>query len=108
MTRVEDVSEQNLGYDIVVTHGDGTKLLVEVKSVGSLGDTIAVTNNEYSTAVHEGDQYCIAVAEQGHDSISVCLIVDPTKTLRFQKRVTRWEWICNEYSGQRIDSPLWD
>lgn len=106
VVRVDDVSEQNLGYDIVATHVDGARMFIEVKSVGSLGDTIAVTNNEYSTAIQEGDQYCLAVAEQSSDSIAVCLVMNPGRSLRFQKRVTRWEWICNEYSGQRIDSPL--
>jgi len=106
VVRVDDVSEQNLGYDIIATYADGSRMFIEVKSVGSLGDTIAVTNNEYSTAIQEGDQYCLAVAEQSRDSIAVCLVMNPGKSLRFQKRVTRWEWICNEYSGQRIDSPL--
>ncbi|MBW2674053.1 MAG: DUF3883 domain-containing protein [Deltaproteobacteria bacterium] len=104
--RVDDVSEQNLGYDIVATYLDGSKMFVEVKSVGSLGDTISVTNNEYSTAVQEGDRYCLAIAEQNSDSIVVCLVMNPSKSLRFQKRVTRWEWICNEYSGQKVESPL--
>ncbi|MGV8083638.1 MAG: DUF3883 domain-containing protein [Coriobacteriia bacterium] len=106
VVRVDDVSEQNLGYDIAATYLDGTKMFVEVKSVGSLGDTISVTNNEYSTAVQAGDQYCLAIAEQSTDSIAVCLVMNPCRSLRFQKRVTRWEWICNEYSGQRIESPL--
>ena len=106
VVRVDDVSEQNLGYDVVATYLDGSKMFVEVKSVGSLGDTISVTNNEYSTAVQAGDQYCLAIAEQSSDSIAVCLVMNPSKSLRFQKRVTRWEWICNEYAGQRIDSPL--
>lgn len=106
VVRVDDVSEQNLGYDIVATYLDGSKMFIEVKSVNSLGETISVTNNEYSTAVQEGDQYCLAVAEQSRDSIAVCLVMNPGKTLSFQKRATQWAWICNEYSGQRIESAL--
>jgi hypothetical protein len=104
--RVEDVSVQNLGYDLVVTHDDGSKLFVEVKSVSRLGDSISITNNEYSTAVQEGSRYCLAIAEQSGDTISICLVMNPTDALRLQKRVTRWEWVCDEYTGELLDHEL--
>ena len=34
------------------------------------------------------------------------LIQNPNKKLSLFKRVTRWEWVCNEYSGTLIDTDL--
>lgn len=105
---VEDVSKQNLGYDLEAILKDGSSRYYEVKSVSSLGDLISITNNEYSTAVHFKDSYYLAVACQNNKTIEVCFVKDPIHTLTLSKRVTRWEWICDEYQGEVISSDMLD
>lgn len=96
--KVIDVSKSNLGYDLEVQRLDRTEY-VEVKSVDKLGSTISLTNNEYSTAHELKDSYILAIVKQTNDGLEVCYIKNPIDTLQLTKRVTRWEWICDNYSG---------
>ncbi len=97
--KVIDVSKSNLGYDLEVHKFDGIEY-VEVKSVDKLGSTISLTNNEYSTANELKDKYIIAIVRQTKEGLDVCYITNPIAALDLTKRVTRWEWICDEYSGE--------
>ena len=103
---VEDVSEKNLGYDIKVKNKDGTEYYYEVKSVNYLGDTISITNNEYSTADDYGNCYFLAIAQQSEKEMKVCFICNPLKKLNLSKRVVRWEWIANSYEGVVVEAKL--
>ncbi|MDE6691494.1 MAG: DUF3883 domain-containing protein, partial [Clostridia bacterium] len=102
VSTVRDVSEQNLGYDLEVVLDNGERQFIEVKSVNSLGDSISITNNEYSTANQYQKQFYLAITCQTDDSIEICLINDPIYTLSLTKRVVRWEWVCNQYKGEVI------
>lgn len=95
-----DVSKQNVGYDIELILNDNTKKFVEVKSVNNLGDSFTITNNEYSTANDLGENFIVAVVNQTEDEINVCYINNPIEKLNLQKRVTRWEWSCESYTGE--------
>jgi hypothetical protein len=77
---------------------------IEVKSVTNLGDSFSMTNNEYSTSVEYGDNYYLGIVEQNLDGLKICFIQNPIKTITLLKRVTRWEWVCNEYSGILINT----
>lgn len=105
--KVEDVSKSNLGYDIEVQWANRTDY-IEVKSVDRLGDSVTLTSNEYSTASDFGEFYALAIVEQDNETINMCLIYDPIRRLSFFKRVTRWEWVCNEYSGKLVKTRLAD
>jgi hypothetical protein len=100
--KVIDVSKSNLGYDLEVYRGSNIEY-VEIKSVESIGATISMTNNEYSTANELKKRYVLAIAKQTQEGIEVCFIKDPLNQLNLTKRVTRWEWICDEYSGVIIN-----
>ena len=102
VSSVKDVSKQNIGYDLEATFLDGSRRFYEVKSVDNLGDEISFTNNEYSTCVSLKAHYYLAIATQSSTGIQICFIKNPVDTLRFEKRVTRWEWMCNEYSGEVV------
>lgn len=99
---VTDVASQNLGYDLEAVLNDGSRRYYEVKSVNSLGDLISITNNEYSTATQHKENYYLAITCQTDTNIEICFVKNPTKSLSLSKRVTRWEWICNEYEGEVV------
>ncbi|MGE7851357.1 DUF3883 domain-containing protein [Bacillus paramycoides] len=99
--KVEDVSKSNLGYDLEVHTNQGIKYL-EVKSVENMGASFSITNNEYSTANELGAQFILAIVRQDDKVMEVCFIEDPVNTLNLIKRVTRWEWVCDEYSGNLV------
>ncbi|MDR3597058.1 sacsin N-terminal ATP-binding-like domain-containing protein [Clostridium sp.] len=96
--KVIDVSKSNLGYDLEV-HRDNCVEYVEVKSIENTGAAISLTNNEYSTANEYKNHYILAIVKQSVESLEVCFIKNPIETLNLIKRVTRWEWICDNYSG---------
>lgn len=103
---VKDVSEQNIGYDLEAVLNDGSRRYYEVKSVDRLGDMISFSNNEYSTCVAMNKQYYLAIATQTNDEITICFVKNPVESLHFDKRITRWEWICNEYNGEVINTSM--
>lgn len=102
VSSVKDVSKQNVGYDLEATMQDGTKRFYEVKSVDGFSDSFSITNNEYSTANTNKENYYLAIANATENSLEVCFIKNPIDSLKFIKRVTRWEWLCEEYSGETI------
>ena len=103
---VIDVSVQNMGYDLEAILKDGKKRYYEVKSVIDLGELISITNNEYSTASKYKNDYYLAIAKQSDLCIEICFIQNPINNLELSKRVTRWEWICDEYEGEVITIEL--
>jgi hypothetical protein len=103
VVKVTDVSKSNLGYDLEIQWADKIDF-IEVKSVTNLGDSFSMTNNEYSTSVEYGDNYYLGIVEQNLDGLKICFIQNPIKTITLLKRVTRWEWVCNEYSGILINT----
>lgn len=105
---VKDVASMNLGYDIEVTYTDGSQLFVEVKSVNDLGDAFTMTNNEYSLANFKPDTYAIAVATSNDFQLEICLIKNPVNVLNLERRIVRWEWVCNAYEGKHFVLPIDD
>ncbi len=100
---VIDVSKSNLGYDIEVHYNDNTIKYIEVKSVERLGSAISLTNNEYSTANELKEDYLLAIVNQTDNKMSVCYIKNPISVLSLIKRITRWEWICDDYDTTYLD-----
>ena len=103
VVKVTDVSKSNLGYDLEVQWKDKIDY-IEVKSVIKLGNSFSMTNNEYATATEYGDNYVLVIAEQSNDSMKMCIIYNPISKLTLFKRVTRWEWVCNEYNGSMLST----
>jgi Domain of unknown function (DUF3883) len=97
--KAKDVSKQNLGYDVVSVTPDNQERYIEVKSVRSRGDKISMTNNEYTAAHINGDNYFICIIYEESKDILFEYIQNPLKKLKLEKIVRQWEWICEEYEG---------
>ncbi len=95
-----DVASKNIGYDIEVTLKNGEHEYYEIKSVNRMGESFSMTNNEFSSAIQYKNKYKLAVVQQSKSEFEVCIITDPANSLILNKRVTRWEWCCNDYSGE--------
>ena len=94
---VQDVSVQNVGYDILSTDPLGNKKYIEVKSLKSVGEAVIITNNEYTTAHHYGSDYYLCLVVQGSPP-SVLYIRDPLHNdAHLEKRVRMWEWVFSDY-----------
>jgi hypothetical protein len=106
-TKVEDVSRQNLGFDLLVKRRGSIIMRVEVKSVESFADAITLTNNEYSCAMENSDTYVLAIVRQLSEHIEVLFIERPLSQLAFNRRVVQWQWVCESVAGapRRFEYP---
>lgn len=106
VNNVIDVADKNLGYDIEVIMNDSSHYYYEVKSVNCMGESFTMTNNEFSSAVQLNEKYFLAIVQQDNEKIKICFINNPIKTLQLSKRVTRWEWYCNSYEGNIVETKI--
>lgn len=107
---VFDVTGNNLGYDLIIEYEDGKRKFVEVKSVESLGDAFAMTNNEYATAKSPdfGKDYILTIVEQNSEEIKLSIIDNEQfNKINFIKRIVKYEWAVNSaYSGKYLTFKL--
>lgn len=94
-----DVSKRNMGYDIESITPDGSRRLIEVKSIVDNGG-FSITNNEYTAAHQYGDEYYLCLIFQNDNNIKLTYIQNPLQSIKFEKRIRQWEWFCEEYSGE--------
>jgi hypothetical protein len=100
--RARYVGKQNLGYDVESVMPNGKKRYIEVKSLSGGDKTIKLTNNEFTAAVQLGEQYFICLIEQHEDHTTATYINNPAKNVNFEKRVVRWEWYGDQYTGEQF------
>ncbi len=96
--RLEDVSLQNLGYDLEGYDPNGNKIYIEVKSITNAGQRFRVTNNEFGVAQIKQDSYYIAVVMQEGDEFHIAMIKNPTNTLNLNRQCVQWIWECADYA----------
>lgn len=101
--KAKDVSKQNLGYDVQSQGKDGTMRYIEVKSISNRNAEISLTNNEYTAAHQHGDDYYLCIIYQQEDKLILEYIQNPLEQLQLEKRVRQWEWICDDYKGEKFE-----
>ncbi|MCY1530813.1 hypothetical protein D9M68_660190 [compost metagenome] len=92
-----DVSRQNLGYDIECSNEGGQKIFVEVKLIASPSQPFTLTSNEEAVARQKGDSYYLAIVQQSGDYLDVCFIPNPVDKLEFERSCRQWVWECSQY-----------
>jgi hypothetical protein len=95
--RVEDVSRQNLGYDIEGRTDTGEDVSVEVKSLDFAGQAFTMTSNEEAVARQKGKAYRLALVRQTGDQLEVAFIQDPINQLKLTRQCRQWVWECAAY-----------
>lgn len=93
----EDVSRQNIGYDIECKTPEGEDIFVEVKLVASSSKPFTLTSNEEAVARQKGAQYLIAVVCQNNEFLDVAFIRDPVRHLEMTRQCRQWVWECSDY-----------
>ena len=92
-----DVSRQNLGYDIECVDKDGRKIFVEVKLIASPSQPFTLTSNEEAVARRSGESYYLAIVQQLGDFLDVCFIPNPVGKLELVRSCRQWVWECSQY-----------
>ena len=93
----QDVSRQNIGYDIECQDDKGDKYFIEVKLIQSDSQSFSLTSNEESVARQKGENYIVALFRQLGDRVEVAYIRNPLKNLTFERQCQKWVWVCADY-----------
>ena len=103
---LEDVSRQNLGYDLEGNDPNGFHIYIEVKSIDFVGQKFRMTNNEFAAAQHRSDLYFLAIVLQTEQNIEFEMIKNPVKHLKMNRQCVQWVWECTEYDYNPIKLSL--
>lgn len=95
--KVEDVSRQNIGYDIEAHTPEGEDLCVEVKSLDYPGQPFNLTSNEEAVARQKGRAYRLVLVRQTNTHIEIAFIADPINQLQLTRQCRQWVWECATY-----------
>jgi hypothetical protein len=94
----EDVSTQNLGYDIRSYHTSGQVRYIEVKARAKSG-TIVLTPNEWLMAQRLGDEYWLYVVENAATKPAIHMIQNPGAKLRPEEVVEIVRYVVKNWQG---------
>ena len=94
---LEDVSKQNVGYDLEGKAPNGSNIQLEIKSITYPGQQFRITNNEIAVAQDKQDSYYIAIVRQIDDFFEIALVPNPVKNLKLNRQCVQWIWECSEY-----------
>jgi hypothetical protein len=95
--KVEDVSRQNIGYDIEGHTPQGEMVCVEVKSIDYPEQAFTLTNNEEAVARERGDSYRLALVRQTNTHLEIAFIRNPARQLKLTRQCRQWVWECSAY-----------
>lgn len=94
---VEDVSRQNIGYDIEGNTPEGENVCIEVKSLDYPGQPFTLTSNEEAVARQKGLAYRLALLRQTNTHVEIAFIPDPISQLKLTRQCRQWVWECANY-----------
>ena len=99
---LEDVSKQNIGYDLGGFDPNGDEIQIEVKSITLPGQKFKLTNNEIAVAQEKQKSFYIAVVRQYEETLEIALISDPINNLTLNRQCVQWIWECENYEYKPI------
>lgn len=95
--KLNDVSKQNVGYDLSGIDPNENQIYIEVKSVEYPGQKFRMTNNEFAAAQYNQDKYYLAIVHQTMEALEISLIKNPIKNLIMNRQCVQWVWECSSY-----------
>ncbi|TXD50717.1 DUF3883 domain-containing protein [Polaribacter sp. IC063] len=106
--KLEDVSKQNIGYDLEGVDPNGNEIQIEVKSITLPGQKFKLTNNEIAVAQEKKNSYYIGVVRQLESFIEIGLISNPVENLILDRQCVQWIWECSNYQYNPIKFEILD
>ena len=94
---LQDVSKQNIGYDLDGLDPNGVEIHIEVKSITLPGQKFKLTNNEIGVAQEKQKKFYVAIVRQTDTFFEIAMISDPVKNLILNRQCVQWIWECSEY-----------
>jgi len=94
---LQDVSKQNIGYDLDGFDPNGEEIHIEVKSITLPGQKFKLTNNEIGVAQEKQKKFYVAIVRQTDTFFEIAMISDPINNLILNRQCVQWIWECSEY-----------
>ncbi|MCB0539723.1 MAG: DUF3883 domain-containing protein [Bacteroidetes bacterium] len=94
---LEDVSKQNIGFDLEGFDPDGNEIQIEIKSISLPGQKFKLTNNEIAVAQEKQKSFFVAIVRQYENIFEIALIPDPVNNLVLNRQCVQWIWECEDY-----------
>lgn len=94
---LEDVSKQNIGFDLSGTDPNGNEIQIEVKSITLPGQKFRLTNNEIAVAQIKQKSFFVAIVRQTDKFLEIALVSDPVNNLSLNRQCVQWIWECESY-----------
>lgn len=95
--KLEDVSKQNIGFDLSGTDPNGNEIQIEVKSITLPGQKFRLTNNEIAVAQIKQKSFFVAIVRQTDEFLEIALVSDPVNNLSLNRQCVQWIWECESY-----------
>lgn len=95
--KLEDVSKQNIGFDLSGTDPNGNEIQIEVKSITLPGQKFKLTNNEIAIAQIKQKSFFVAIVRQTDEFLEIALVSDPVNNLSLNRQCVQWIWECESY-----------
>lgn len=102
--KVKDVSKSRSDISLICTNADNSTTYILVKSVDHLGDTFALTEDEYLAAEEHNDNFKLYIFSKSKESVEYTTIINPISSLKMNKVIKSWEWLCKSYEYKLPDN----
>lgn len=103
---VKDAGRKCDEYNVISTSKNGCVSYITVKSVGQLGDSFKLSEQEYAAAQRLGNNYFVYVFTTDTNEIEYTVIQNPIDSVHTEKIVKEWEWVCDSYQAKNRNETL--
>lgn len=103
---VKDVSKKCDEYSLICANANGDTRYVLVIPVAHIGDTIKLSESQYSAAQRIGESYELFVIATEASEAEYIYIKNPYEKVELNRVVKEWEWVCDKYDKEKEIQPV--
>lgn len=103
---VKDVSKKCDEYSLICANANGDTRYVLVIPVAHIGDTIKLSESQYSAAQRIGESYELFVIATEASEAEYIYIKNPYEKVELNRVVKEWEWVCDKYDKEKQIQPI--
>lgn len=103
---VKDVSKKCDEYSLICANANGETRYVLVIPVAHIGDTIKLSESQYSAAQRIGESYELFVIATEASEAEYIYIKNPYEKVELNRVVKEWEWVCDKYDKEKQIQPV--
>lgn len=101
----KDISKKCDEYSLMSVGANGKTRYILVVPVAHIGDTIKISEKQYSAAQRIGEDYELFVIATEASDTEYIYIKNPYENVELNRVVKEWEWVCDKYNAnQKIET----